>query len=77
MPLKPDNLIQGVDDKLPIVQLILYGLQMASCSAGSLVMPVVIAHTAGASNSIAISLVAVPTIAWAVDLILPKKRKII
>lgn len=70
MPLKPDNLIKGVDDKLPIVQLILYGLQMASCSAGSLVMPVVIAHTAGASNSIAISLVAVSMIAWAVGAII-------
>ncbi len=70
MAQKSDYLIYGVDDKVPILQLILYGLQMASCSAGSLVMPVVIARTAGVSNGVAISLVAVSMIAWALGAII-------
>lgn len=46
MATKPHNIIYGVNDKLSPVPLFFYGLQMTSCSAGSLVMPVVIARAA-------------------------------
>ncbi len=76
MATKPQNIIYGVNDKLSPIPLFFYGLQMASCSAGSLVMPVVIARAAGASNHVAISLVAVSMLAWAIGAIIQAYPKL-
>ena len=73
---KPANLLYGVDDKLPPIPLFLYGLQMASCAASSLIMPVIIAHAAGASNSVALSLVAVSMLAWALGAVIQAYPKL-
>jgi xanthine permease XanP len=74
MTVKPENLAYGVDEKPPLLALIFLGLQLVSCSAASLVMPVIIAQAVNAPQEVAISLVAVSMIAWAIGAILQIQR---
>lgn len=75
MARKPKNLIYGVNDIPPFITLVLLGFQLVSCSAALLVMPAIIAQASGASSQVAMNIVSVSMLAWAVGAILQAQIK--
>ncbi|WP_108659222.1 uracil-xanthine permease family protein [Acuticoccus kandeliae] len=70
MPKPPANIVIGVDDRPPALQLLLLGMQYAFLLCVYLVIVVIVVHAAGASKEEARSLVSMAMLASAVGTVL-------